>query len=578
MSTERTERNHPTDPTGQAGPTGSTGGPAPAGRRRTARSRTGRNARRAAGLAGVGVVALVAAAVAVGTIAAPAAPEVDGAAAPASLSAAPAQGVCPGPPRLPAGAAEGTDTEFSPVSTSARSSMTSLLLSDLAGRFPGSTLRPLHQAASDDVAAGTVRKLTTPQPAEVQQGEPATSGPDGVPVREATVRNIANPGGPDGAASVVTVEPIGGQPGRAQALARYSAADGDLTGLDTSACMAPAHEHWLAGATTTVGSTAILVLSNPSASASTVDLTLHGAEGPVEAPGTNGILLAPGQTRSIVLGGVAPDEDHLTVHVEAQGGAVGAAIQQHRLYGITPGGVEIIQPTAAPSRGAVMPGVKVPSAESTKDITAQDGYESAGPAVMIAAPTVGTTATVTVSGMNGPADLPGKSTVELAAGATVRYPLTGLASGTYTVTVTAEDPVVASAAGLRGEPGRPLDISSVSAVGALGLERLVARPSETTGLLVMYSVGGGSVEFTPVFDDGSTGTGTVQEVAAGTSRAVDLDRLPGAGGGRVIGVLLTTGAGDVHAGVATGTDEGISAYPVVPQAETAAGVPVRVGY
>jgi hypothetical protein len=575
MSTEPTDGNQHHERTEQGGPTT---GPASTGTAPAERRRTGRNARRTAGLAGAGVVALVAAVVAVGSLAAPAAPEVDGAAVPASLSAAPAQGVCPGPPRLPAGAAEGTDTEFSPVSTSARSSVTSLLLSDLAGRFPGSALRPLHPATSADAAAGTVRELTPGQPAAVQQGEPATSGPDGVPVRQASARAIADPGGPDGAASVVTVEPIGGQPARAQALARYSAADGDLTGLDTSTCMAPAHEHWLAGATTTVGSTAILVLSNPSASASTVDLTLHGAEGPVEAPGTNGILLAPGQTRSIVLAGMAPDEDHLTVHVEAQGGAVGATIQQHRLYGITPGGVEVIQPTAAPSNDAVMPGVKVPSAETTGMITAQDGYESAGPAVMIAAPTVGTTATVTVSGLNGPVDLPGETTVDLEAGATVRYPLAGLDSGTYTVTVTAEDPVVASAEGVSGQPGQPLDISSVPAVGALGLERLVARPGETTGLLVLYSAGGGAVELTPVFDDGSVGTGTVQEVAAGTSRAVDLDRLPGADGARVIGVLLTTGAGDIHAGVATGTDEGISAYPVVPQAETAAGVPVRVGY
>jgi hypothetical protein len=538
----------------------------------------GRQPRLAAGLAGTGVVALVVATVTVGSLAQPTSPEVDGTATPASLNAVPAQGVCAGPPRLPAGAAEGTDTEFSPVSTSAQSRVTSLLLSDLAGRFPGSTLRPLQSAESGGAGGTGVRNLTTSQPPEVQQGEPATAGEDGVPVREATVRNISKPGGASGEASVVTVEPIGGQAARAHAVAQYSASDGDLAGLDTSTCMAPAHEHWLTGMTTTVGSTAILVLSNPSASASTVDLSLHGAEGLVEAPGTNGIVLAPGQTRSIVLGGVAPDENHLAVHVNAQGGAVGATVQQHRLYGLTPGGVEIIQPTAAPSRTAVMPGFVVPSQEDTTKITAQNGYEAAGPAVMIAAPTVGTTATVAVNGPDGPVDLPNAGTVDLEAGAAVRYPLDGLDRSTYTVTVTADDPVVASAQGVTGQAGQPLDISAVPSVGSLGLERLVARPPGATANLVMYSAGGGSVELTPVFADGSVGAGLVQEVRPESSWTVNLDRLPGGGNAKVIGVVLATEEGDIHAGMSVRTAQGISAYPVLPQAEAASGVPVRVGY
>ncbi|MGO1883906.1 MAG: DUF5719 family protein [Citricoccus sp.] len=529
----------------------------------------------AAGLAGAGVVVLVAAAVTAGSLIPSSTPAVDGAAVPAALNAVPAQSLCAGPPRLPAGAEEGTDTQFSPVSTSADSGLTSVLLSDLAGRFPGSSLVNLP---AGDAGAGEPEELTAPQPEEVQQGTPATSGEDGVPVREATVEDLSSPGGDAGDPTAVTVEPIGGQAVPADAVSLYSASDGDLAGTDASSCGAPAHEHWLAGATTTVGSTAVLVLSNPSASASTVDLSLFGGSGPVEAPGTTGIVLAPGESRSMVLGGLAPDEEHLAVHVTAQGGAVGATVQQHRLFGVTPGGVEIIQPTAAPSQTAVLPGLVVPSASNAEAVTGQDGYEQAGPAVLLAAPTADATAEITVSGPEGPVELPEGGVVDVEAGSTVRFPLDGLDHDIYTVTVTADAPLVAGARGLSGQADGPVDLSSVSAVGPLGLERLVARPSGADANLALYSDAGGAVEITPVLSDGSLGESLVRELGPKSTRAVAFDDLADGDAPEVSAVLLETAEGQVHAGVDVRGEQGISAYPVVPQQQQVSGVPVRVGY
>ncbi|MEV4900749.1 DUF5719 family protein [Citricoccus sp. NPDC055426] len=537
-----------------------------------------------AGLAGAGVVLLVAAAVTAGTLVPPTAPEVDGAAVPAALNAVPTQSVCAGPPRLPAGAEDGTDTQFSPVSTSAVSRVTSVLLSDLAGRFPGSELATLPSAEPEGggdgagAGGGDPEELTASQPEDVQQGAPATSGEDGVPVREATVQDIGSPGGEAGSPTAVTVEPIGGQATGSDAVSVYSATDGDLAGTEASSCTAPGHDHWLAGATTTVGSTAVLVLSNPSASASTVALSLYGGSGPVEAPGTSGIVLAPGESRSIVLGGLAPDEEHLAVHVTAQGGAVGATVQQHRLFGITPGGVEIIQPTAAPAQSAVLPGLVVPSRQHGEAVTGQDGYEQAGPAVLLAAPAAGATAEITVSGPDGPVELPEGGVVQVPAGATVRFPLDGLDHDVYTVTVTADAPLVAGARGLSGQAGGPIDFSSVSAVGALGLERLVARPAETQANLVLYSGTGGSVEITPVLRDGSLGDPLVRELGPEATRAVSFGGLVDADESQVAGALVETTQGQVHAGVDVRGEQGISAYPVVPQQQPVSGVPVRVGY
>lgn len=534
----------------------------------------GRRARVSSGVAGAGVVLLVAGAVAVGSLTAPGAPEVDGAAAPARLSAAPAQGVCPPPPRLPRGAGDETDTQFSPVSTTADSRLTSVLLSDLAGRFPGSTLRALAAGAGTGKDA---RTLTPSQPEEVQQGEPATAGHDGVPLREASVTTVDGPGGAGGGAAAVAVEPLGGQAAGADTVSVYSAADGDLAGTDATSCIPPAHEHWLTGAATTVGATAVLVLSNPSASASTVDLSLYGAEGPVEAAGTADIVLAPGQTRSLVLGGLAPGEQHLAVRVRAQGGAVGAFIQQNRLFGIVPGGVDVIQPTASPAPRLVMPGVALPGPRAVRAIARQDGYQGVGPAVTIAAPSVAATAEVTVSGPDGPVELPGGGVVQVGAGSTVRMPLAGPEEGTYTVTVSADAPVTASAQGQSGKTRGPIDGSSVSAVRPLGVERVLALPSPATSILVLYAEQGGVVELTPVLADGSLGEPTVREMGPNATRTVKAAGLADKGD-KVSGVLLATVEGEVHAGVSVRTLKGISAYPVTPRTEPAGGLPVRVGY
>jgi Family of unknown function (DUF5719) len=536
----------------------------------------GRRGQVTAGVAGAGVVLLVAGVVAAGSLAAPGVPAVDGAAAPARLSAAPAQGACAPPPRLPGGAGKGTDTEFSPVSTTADFQLTSVLLSDLAGRFPGSTVRSLAPAdGSGDT--GDAEDLTPSQPEGVRQGEPATAGRDGVPVREASVATVDGPGGVSGEAAVVTVEPLGGETAGADTVSGYSAADGDLAGADATSCITPAHEHWLTGAATTVGTTAVLVLSNPSASASTVDLSLYGADGPVEAAGTAGIVLAPGQTRSLVLGGLAPDEEHVAVRVSAQGGAVGAFIQQNRLFGIVPGGVDIIQPTAAPAPRVVMPGLLVPTPEAVREVADQDGYEGVGPAVTIAAPSVAATAEVSVSGPDGPVELPGGGVVRVGAGSTVRVPLTGLEHDTYTVSVSADAPVTASAQGQSGKSGGPIDVSSVPAVRPVGVDRVIALPSGAASALALYAEQGGAVELTPVLADGSLGEPALQEIGPEATRMVQPAGLAD-GDDDVAGVLLATVEGEVHAGVSVRTGDGISAYPVIPRTERAGGLPVRAGY
>lgn len=526
--------------------------------------------------AGLGAVALVTGAAVVGTMLPTAVPEVDGTARPAQLAATGLTAVCPPTPRLPEGAAEGTDAEFTPVSSSAEPAARVVMLSDLAGRFPGAQIGPV------DTEESSLRSLTEPQPQEIQQGAPATANEEGVLVREASVHTLADPGGPEGASSAAVLEPIGGQGPVASAVFGYAAEDGDLAGLAAADCRPPSHRHWLSGATTTLGTTSVLTLVNPSASPATVDLELYGADGPVEAPGTRGIVLAPGESSSLVLGGLAPDEEHLAVAVHASGGAVAAGIQQHRLDGVTPAGVDLIQSGAQPSAVAVMPGVRVPQ----KAVRDRPPDPDAGPSVMVAAPISSgpVTAEVTVSGPEGEVTLSEQEPLSLQPGSTARVPLEGLDAGEYTVTVRASAPVLASSRGVdsmdaelpEGDTGSPVDSALLAAAPALGLEQLVAVPEVGPAALVLGSPDGGAVEITPVLEDGSLGQSRVQELGPSGHVRLPVRRLAEDADQDVVGLLLTSVFGQVHGGLTLRSDRGIAALPVPAQQEQAAGVPVRV--
>ncbi|BAS13428.1 conserved hypothetical protein [Arthrobacter sp. Hiyo8] len=60
--------------------------------------------------------------------------------------------VCPAPPHLAEGTSAGTDSQFSPVSRSAKSFLDAVVLSDAGGSVPGSNLASLGGSAIADIA------------------------------------------------------------------------------------------------------------------------------------------------------------------------------------------------------------------------------------------------------------------------------------------------------------------------------------------------------------------------------------------------------------------------------------------
>ncbi|TDK26801.1 hypothetical protein E2F48_06425 [Arthrobacter crusticola] len=476
--------------------------------------------------------------------------------------------VCAGPPRLLGVDAGGIDPEFSPVSKSAKTRVSAMVLGDLSGALPGSDLSPL--------SGGDPLAVLATGPAEGEEAAPpASSDSSGLTSRTAGVAG----GTAVQDASVFRAEPLGAQTPVAGAMFSYTARDGDLRGLAAAPCQAPSNDLWILGADTTVGSTSVLLLSNPTQTPATVDLELTGAEGPVEASGGTGLLVPPGQTRQLVLGGLAAGQEQLAVRVRSTGGRITAFVQQSVLRGLTPGGVELLTPTAGPADTQVLPGVAIQDAATARRIREQKGYEGAAPALQVLVPgTSDAVLDVVVLGPDGELTLDGGGVVTARAGALTTLPLDELPEGNYTVAISADVPVSAAVRVSRGTgPGKPVDQGLAVAAARIGGDSSVVFADGTDASLVFGSPSGRSeVSVTGIRADGTLGTPKIFNLAGGTSVAVTASDLMK---GAAAAVISATGDPVYGAQVNTLSDAaGISVSAVPPGATGRESIPIVLGY
>ncbi|MEQ1738040.1 MAG: DUF5719 family protein, partial [Rhodoglobus sp.] len=183
----------------------------------------------------------------------------------------------------------------------------------------------------------------------------------------------------------------------------------------------------------------------------TVTLTILGEKGAVEAPGMNGIDVPPGTQRVISLAGFAPGLVSPVVHVEARGGQVTAFLQQSIVRGLDAVGVDLVDAAPDPATDLAFPGVRIFDSVGTNRALSLDDWSDVAPIVRILNP--GTTATeVTVSVTPIDPSIEGTSfPVQAEPGIVTDVPLdagtevdTGvaLADGLYTVTMSADQPIV----------------------------------------------------------------------------------------------------------------------------------------
>jgi hypothetical protein len=162
------------------------------------------------------------------------------------------------------------------------------------------------------------------------------------------------------------------------------AAEDDLAGLAASGCGEATRSSWLVAGSNDLGQTSLLLLSNPSAVQASVDVTLYGEAGQVEAPGAQGILVDAGTQRVVALSGLAPNVKAPVVHVQSRGGSILASLQQSVVRGLAPGGVEMASATAPPSKHQVIPGMTVAGTAAATGGT--EGYADTAPALRVLVP------------------------------------------------------------------------------------------------------------------------------------------------------------------------------------------------
>ncbi len=135
------------------------------------------------------------------------------------------------------------------------------------------------------------------------------------------------------------------------------ATKGDQSGLMAATCPAPATEHWFVGVGATAAYRTDLVLTNPDAGQAEVDLRFYGRNGLVVVPGSPGLVIDGGSSRTVSLDTLVTVEGPLTVSVRASTGRVSAVALARRSVDFEPTGADWQLSAVAPARSLVIPGI-----------------------------------------------------------------------------------------------------------------------------------------------------------------------------------------------------------------------------
>ncbi|WP_066515901.1 DUF5719 family protein [Curtobacterium ammoniigenes] len=410
----------------------------------------------------------------------------------------------------------------------------------------GETVVPVP-ADAERVCAGSVLQLSN---ASGQNATTATAlGTETVSAAgsDGTVHRGTIDAGPNGGSGATTITaPAGTTTPSVAGSGIQDIEQSDLAGLAAAACTDPVSSAWLVGGSTVTGRTSIITLSNPTAVNATVDLSIYDASGPVSAPGTNGIVVAP-HTQSVVpLSGFVSGASATVVHVTTTGGQIVAMMQESVIRTLTPGGVDIIQGSAAPDTTQVIPGVVVRSAQA-----AQSGSDTADAAPIVRVYVPGAVqANLTLSIQSGGG---GGTTVNATAepGIVTDIPLSDFPDGTYSVSISADRPVVAAARTSTATSGGRTDLgwfASAPALTASVLTDVVNGPGATL-TLVNPTRHDATVRLTS--DQGSQSV--LVTAGATVDTAVPLST-----------AMRITGAIGLRASVSYQGGSGIAGFPIVP--------------
>jgi hypothetical protein len=289
-----------------------------------------------------------------------------------------------------------------------------------------------------------------------------------------------------------------------------------IRGLLAAPCLRPQSEFWLVGGSTAVGREALLILNNPTAIDSTVDLHIFTENGSSNSAGLSGISVPANKTTFIPLSSFVLRADSIAVQVLSKGGAITALIQQKTVRGTSASGADYISPSPAANVNSVFPGILVRgSKDSAKFRAKDDKYSDVQQMLRVFVPgkknakinlqVLGTNAKTfgTVLSLNA------------SAGKVSDFKITGLADGDYFGILSSDVEVFSSIRLVRskGLPGAYTDFAWINPAEGFNNERYIAVPKAGISKLsitnpsakpttVMLKIG--SVEVSRTVSSGST--------------------------------------------------------------------------
>ncbi|WP_309132468.1 DUF5719 family protein [Brevibacterium sp.] len=422
--------------------------------------------------------------------------------------------ICPGP-LLVDDAAEGTDAEFvddSNVSTRVVSSSAPVSATDGSVSAARLQVADLGGAADFDnpVSSGFV------------------SGDDPISATK-LITGFARPGAPALTTGMQTIE----------------GTSGDLTGLATLTCAAPASNFRILAGSGAPGSNSQLLLSNPGDAPVQAEVSLLTPTGSRGEP--TDLSIKAGDQRAVRLAGLAGGADALAVEVNATGGVLSGSVQETLLDGLTPKGIDLA------AAGA--------SADAQQVLTGLDGK---GVRVRVANPGADIAeVSLKAYGPDGQIDLR-RSSMTIAPRGVAEADLGDLQA--TSVVIDANQPVQAGGFIASEHGGGAGDFGSVSATERLADTQVMALPRTGTSKLFI-SPGQGQVQVRGMLDDGTlTDPRQIELNPTGTSVFSPAELSSQAVRSVIINGEHASGSQSdgVHASLVTTTDAGISAVAPAP--------------
>ena len=246
-----------------------------------------------------------------------------------------------------------------------------------------------------------------------------------------------------------------------------------MRGLAAASCQQPSNDIWLVGGSTAAGREALLILTNPTPSDATADLKIYTDLGEIEVAGLSGISVLANSTTVLSLASFAPTVATLAVHVQASGAKLAGWIQHRVMNGTESLGVDFVVPSPPPQLVSVIPGFVVRGTEAINQVAVTEAISDAGHSLRVFAPTG---ANVTVQIVSTSPEVFGTVVTGVVDPGTVAdFPITDLLDGNYSVFVTADQPVYATAkAAIGNDEGTPrIDFTWLSASEPITTSRAI---------------------------------------------------------------------------------------------------------